>query len=232
MINRGIKKTFSLLTVLVGCGILSGCMSGDSPQPSTPVSYIAIYHASPDAPGVDVYLDTKKINTSAIPYGSYSGYLSLSTGAHELKFNEANSTTLLTEISLPLVENSFYSLYLVNELTAIDVWAIEDVPKTPASGNAEVRFVHVSPDTPSVYVTYDEETTSLFSDVTYKQTPSFKEVPAGTHTFYIKDTSTDEILLTISDQAVENAQFYTIILEGFSQPPTGGKPLDTDVVLN
>lgn len=221
-------------------GLLSLCLASlmmllsceTSVPDQTPVAYVSLYHASPDAPKLDIYLNTKKYNNGAFAYKTYSGYLPLEAKAHSFMFTEEGESDNLADVTSTFLEGSFYSMYVVNEFEALDVWLFQDIPVNTVSGHGEVRLVHVSPDTAPVYVTVDNEPNSLLGNVSYRQGPAFQEVPAGERDFFIRDSATGDIILTLENKTIEAGKFYTIIVRGFSNPPSGGNGLGVEIVLN
>ena len=218
-----------LVILAPACAFLLGCI-GDTPEP-TPLSFVAIYHASPDAPGLDVYLNSEKINSTAFQYEAYSGYVPVDVGANTFTFTQSGSTATLTGAMSNFAENASYSIFLVDEFSALDAWLFEDVTITPGSGNAAIRVVHTSPDTAPLYLTYDSETTSVSGDVAFREIPAFQSVPAGAHDFYIRDFATGDILLTVEEN-LQVGFFYTLIVKGFSNPPVGGNGLEAEILGN
>ena len=125
-----------------------------------PVAYVSIYHASPNAPGVDVYVDERPVNT--LEFTDYTGYLNFFTGDRRFKINPFNASNALVDTTLTFDDGGFYSMFIVNDLAKIEALAVRDSASTPASGKAKIRFINLSPDSSPLDVTVNEETTAIF----------------------------------------------------------------------
>jgi hypothetical protein len=59
---------------------------------------LRILHASPDAPNVDIYIDSGLVLAN-VPYPTASNYLAISAGAHNIKINAAGTSTMEINVS-------------------------------------------------------------------------------------------------------------------------------------
>jgi hypothetical protein len=187
-----------------------------------PVGYVSIYHASPDAPSLDITVDKKRINNQPFPYAAYSGYINFATGPRRVKFTATNASDTLTDTYLNVEEGKAYSIFVINQLATIDALVVNDNVVSIPSGKAVVRFVHLSPDTPSVDVT---ETTGAgtiwFTSSSFAQATEFKEVDSRLYSFKIKVAGTDSVLVSADNIDLRSGGYYTIVINGFATPPAG-----------
>jgi Domain of unknown function (DUF4397) len=66
--------------------VLSSCLDNDSQENQVlPVAYVSIYHESPNAPELDVFVDEKPVNR--LEFTDYTGYLNFYTGDRNFKIN-------------------------------------------------------------------------------------------------------------------------------------------------
>jgi len=77
-----------------------------------------------------------------------------------------------SDATLPLPTDSETTVVALNVLTEIEPLVLEDDNSAPAMGMAKVRFVHASPDAPTVDITLTDGTT-LFDDVSFKEIGSY-----------------------------------------------------------
>ena len=96
------NTTYSVFAVgLLSDGSLKATVSVDSPgsgnttvdlEPATATLRVA--HLSPDAPGVDVYLDGQVVQgLTGVPFKAVSGYLTVGAATHNVKVYVAGTTT-------------------------------------------------------------------------------------------------------------------------------------------
>src|SRR4051794_5008522 len=84
-----------LLSIVGGTFLLmtTGCkLDNDNQSTVVPVAYVNLYNASPDAPGLNVILDQKVINSSGFEYTDNTGYLRFFAGSRKLEFGPAGAS--------------------------------------------------------------------------------------------------------------------------------------------
>lgn len=214
---RGIFFSIALLVLLVSC------MDEDEGIISEPVqvAYVALYHASPDAPDFDITVDGRVINRYPFEYSSSTGYMNFFTGERKFQFNAVNANNALIDTTFNLEENKAYSLFAINRLSDVEALLVVDSAGTPAEGNAMVRFVHLSPDAPAFNIAVNGTTDPLFADQSFKKATAFKELPANTYSFSVTDAAGGEAVLSAEGVDLLPGRFYTIIVRGFAAPPAG-----------
>lgn len=199
---------------------LTACLDDDKNNPEpVPLGYVSIYHASPDAPPLDISVDDRRVNSQPFGYSDYSGYLNFYTGSRKMKFSSVNAANALIDTVFDVAEGKAYSIFVINRLANIETLVVQDSAASPATGKAMVRFVHLSPDAPAVDVA--DASGSLFTNTAFKQATAFKEVDAKMYSFEVKSASTGEVLLTADNVDVRAGGFYTIVTRGFAVPPAG-----------
>ena len=215
-------KPMMILCCVALVFFLSGCLDDDNKAVDpVPVGYVSIYHASPDAPALDVIVDDKRVNSEPFDYSDYSGYLNFYTGARNVKFSVVNASNALLDTTLSVEEDKAYSIFVINRLSSIETLVVSDSIITVPAGKAVVRFVHLSPDAPAIDVTENTGGAAWFTNTSFKQATDFKEVDAGSYSFKIKAAGTDNVLLSADNIDLRSGGYYTIVTRGFSSPPTG-----------
>jgi hypothetical protein len=219
--------------VLTASVFLQGCLNDDDEPQIIPTAYVSLFHASPDAPEVDIVVDSRKINAFPFKYSDFTGYQNFYTGERNIKFTPVNASNALIDTTVTLVENKIYSLFVANTLNSIEAVFVGDSLQQPAENKARVRFVHLSPDAAAVDAAISSETAPLFTNLVFKQASEFKEVPSGKHTFVLKQAGGTTNLLTLPDVTFNAGRNYTIVIRGFQTPPTGNtNALSGQVLLN
>lgn len=201
------------------------------PDPST---YMRVFHASPNAPALDVYVN----NTPAfrnLSYRGFSRYVPLPGGGlYNIKVFPAGTRenpVINTNVFIPV--GRIYSIAIIGELSNISLLPIED-PRIPiTAGKASLRFVHLSPDAPNVDITLPNGT-KLFSDVAYKEIENYINVNPGTYTLQARVAGTNNIILTVPNIRLTSNRFYTVYSVGFTSRTPGLQfliPLDGNSYL-
>lgn len=211
------------LAIMPAVMLVSCDEDDDDTLPQQDEARVMVVHASPDAPGVDLYVDDVKVNSTALVYPNNTGYLTVEAGNREIRVNATGTTTSVIEGSLNFIKDQNYSIFATGSLTANDIepLVLTDDLTAPASGNAKVRFVHLSPDAPTVDVAVTGETTPLFDAQDFRDATGFISVPAGTYDLEVRLDSDNSVVLPVADVQLQAGKIYTIFAKGFVTLPTG-----------
>lgn len=225
------KKKF-LLGVLAA-GFVSVGMIGCKKDDDTPAqARVLVTHASPDAPGVDLLVDDTRVNSAPLTFPNNTGYLPVNAGTRNVKVNAAGTSTTVINANLNLEAGKNYSVFAVNRLANIEAVVFQDDLTTPATGQAHVRVVHLSPDAPAVNIGVQGSATNLFSNIAFKGSTAFAPVPAGTYNLEVRVASNGAVALTVP-ATLEAGKIYTVFARGFLAPPTGNtNALGASIIVN
>jgi hypothetical protein len=217
-------KGATLLSIALLTFFLSGCLDEDATEVApVPQGYVSIYHASPDAPSLDVLVDNRPLSSRPFAYTDHSSYLNFYTGNRNLKFNVANAASALVDTTFSVADGKVYSVFVINTLSkGLESLIIADSSAAPETGKAMVRFVNLSPDAPAFDVVANNETSNLlFQNTAFKGATAFHSIDAGTYTFDVKQTGTQTSAVSANKISILPGGFYTIITRGFITPPAG-----------
>lgn len=145
-------------------------------------SYVRVFHASPDAGIVDVFMDGKQI-LSNFQYGTLTGYTPASTGSHKLQIgvigSGANAPILSQTLSLQ-ANTAYTAVALGTKSTGYTLQVFAD--NNVISGNlAKVRVYHLSPGTGVVNVNMGGNT--FIHNLPYAQASNYASFSPGSYTF-------------------------------------------------
>jgi hypothetical protein len=172
---------------------------------------VMVLHASPDAPGVDLLIDDVKKNTSALLFDKNTGYLTVESGARNIKVNATGTSTSVINANVTIEADKNYTIIAANTLAKIEaITAVDDLTAL-AAGKAHVRFAHLSPDAPAVDVVAGSAT--LFPAAAFKSISAFTPVNAGSVTLGVRVTGTTQDVLTVP-VTLESGKIYTIYAKG------------------
>src|ERR1700743_1973576 len=95
--------------------LLSSCAKDQITVNTSPISEsaVTILQASPDQPGLDVYLNKLKLNLTPIAYGTSTGYGVINSGLDTTVFKNSSTGATILSSNIPYAQNSGYSLFLV-----------------------------------------------------------------------------------------------------------------------
>lgn len=202
------------LVVLAGC-IPTGPGSGSN------TARLRVVHASPDAPAVDVCADGSVVFAgAAFPAATdYAGVPAATYAVRVVPAGAGCGSPGVIEADLPLGAGTETTVVALNTLSSIEPLVLADDNSAPAAGQARVRFVHASPDAPTVDITLPDGTT-LFDDVAFKQNAGYISVPAGTYSLEVRDETGTVVVLTVGPVTLAEGKVYSIFAVGLA----GGDP--------
>jgi hypothetical protein len=212
--------------------VIVGCSDDDNDNPTTPAlekANVKVVHASPDAPGVDLLVDNN-IAGSNLTFPNNTGYLEVEEGTRNVKVNVTGTSTTVIEADLAISGNTNYSVFAVDAVANLSPLVIVDDLSAPASGNAHVRFIHLSPDAPAVDITTTDGTV-VFGDYSFKEYTAFTPLPAGSYDLQVRLAGTDTVVLELSGIQVMDGNIYTVFAKGFVSG-MGNQALGAEIIIN
>jgi hypothetical protein len=176
-------------------------------------SQIRVFHASPNAPAVDVYANGNMI-VKNLSYKEVSQYLPIPAGNYNIRVypsGQMKNPVINTNVSIP--ENSVFNVAAIGMLPQISLYPISEPLMGEKCGRPCVRFVHLSPNAPAVDIRLADGT-KVFNNVSYKGITDYVCVPAGTYTFKVNVAGTENTALTVPSVKLDNNTYYSIYAVG------------------
>ena len=177
------------------------------------VSYIRVFHASPNSPAVDVYANDDLILEN-LSYEDISAYIPVPAANYNLKVYPTGQTkkpVIDTDVYIPA--NTALNVAAIGTLPNLSLYPILEPSIAQDSGNACVRFVHLAPNAPAVDIKLDNGT-MVFDNIAYKGITNYMCIPAGTYTFTVSPAGSEDVVLTIPDLMLDANIYYTIYAIG------------------
>jgi len=183
---------------------------------------VRLVHASPDAPAVDVTLESSgDALYDSVPFGE-SGYVEVPEGTYTLQVRgdtSGNDGDVVAQFPIEFAGGTVYTAFAGGYLTPGDEPADEafDLSLAVDSGaggggkRANVRVAHFSPDAPNVDVYVDDD--RVLSDVPFRTTSDYLSVPAGSRSVEITAAGDPDTVAFEGDVDV-GAGDYTVAAVG------------------
>lgn len=224
------RKFFSVLAVFSILGVV-GCSDDDNGTTPAPMSksMVKVVHASPDAPGVDLLVDNNVAGTN-LTFPMNTGYLEVDAGTRNVKVNVTGTDQTVIEANLDLAKDKAYSVFAINTVANLTPLVLEDNLSTPADGQAHVRFIHLSPNAPSVDITLTDGTV-VFGDVEFSEVIDFTPLGAGTYDLQVRVHGTETVVLELNGIELMNQKIYTVFAKGLVGG-SGAQALGAEIIIN
>ncbi len=135
---------------------LAGC-SSDSDDSSTDTTYTAyssvrVVHASPDAPAVNVTLNTAQAVTN-LDYGQSTGFVEVESGSYDIDVNgilPASEVNVIDVDGFMLGEGDRTTIVAVGNVADIAPLVLTPSTATAMLGQITLQVLHAAPDAPAV----------------------------------------------------------------------------------
>lgn len=184
--------------------------------------FATVFHASPDLPAVDVYLNDQKV-AQALAFDAFGESAIVSPGRYTVKVFAAGaepSGTPLLSTRVALLARHTYVLALANVAARLQVVLISNPPQAPR-GYAKAGIVNLDFASPPLDLLTDRNRL-LVSRVGYRAT-RFVNLRAGTVGFKLRVSRTRQVVLEIPPEPLESGGYYVVwLLPPAAEPATTG----------
>jgi hypothetical protein len=174
------------------------------------VAFIRVAHGAPNAPNVDIYIDSKKVLDN-VPYKAISQYKELPAGKHSVEVKVAGTRkTVLKELITPEAGVYYTAVAHGDEKVLLNVF--RDINRCPVNNKARVQFIHASASAPAVDIIANKKV-KVFNNVKYGSKKTIN-VDAGKYDLSVVPHATDKVVLNLPGVVLEPKTTYTIIATG------------------
>jgi hypothetical protein len=183
---RGWSKLVVGFMAMSAMIISAGCSSSSDDDGSPNQAKVRVLHASPDAPAVDVFVNSTTLASNA-PFKAATAFSTINSGRGTVKVNVAGTNTTVINATPDFNAGRSYTVIAANKVAAIEPLVIDDDGVPPAAGQVKVRVVHGAPSAPAVdvYVTAPNAAltgaTPTLPNVPFKAISNVLQVAAGNY---------------------------------------------------
>lgn len=183
------------------------------------VGYVRVMHTVPDAPNVDIYANDKLVIDN-LAFGEYTEYLTVPEGRYTISLyvTGTKDTPVLSNM-LTVNKDVMLTIAAAGMLSDIGFLAISDTNTPNNTQNANVRFMHLSPNAPAVDITLPDGTV-IFKNVGFQQITPYVSVAPMNYNLQVRVAGTDTVALDVPDVMLQAGGTYTVYAIGLA----GGDP--------
>ena len=149
-----------------------------------------------------------------LAYTELSQYIPVPPGNYNIKvYPSGQITTPVINTNIMIPPNTIFNVAAIGILPNISLYPIPEPITAQDSGKACVRFIHLSPNAPAVDIKLADGT-RVFNNVAYKNITNYSCIPAGTYTFTVSPSGSNNVVLTVPNVKVNANNYYTIYAVG------------------
>lgn len=200
-------SAFSLTLAAFG---LTACGDSDNDE-----ARVRVFHASPDAPNVDVLIDGGRVLEN-VPYKAASDFLGIDAGDRRVQVNVTGTDISAIDTHAVFAKDIDYMIVAADKVAQITALVFTADRTTPESGSARVRVLHAAASAPvvDVYVTAPDagiaNAQPTLSRVPFKAISDYLTVPAGTYDVFVTATGTKNVAIQAKGLALADQLIATV----------------------
>ncbi len=179
-------------------------------------SLVRVFHAAPQAPNVDVYVNDQMV-FSNLAFGDFTRYVYLDEGEYNVSVylaGQKDRPVINQMVDVP--SQQIFTIAATGNLDNLGLLVIPDkVSKSPSQNYSSVRVIHLSPNAPGVDILVDGDT--LFEDVAFGEGTDYVDLNPGTYNVNVV-LNTDKSVVLPLKVTLNPDKIYTIYIIG--NPPT------------
>lgn len=179
-------------------------------------SLVRVFHAAPQAPNVDVYVNDQMV-FSNLAFGDFTRYVYLDEGEYNVSVylaGQKDRPVINQMVDVP--SQQIFTIAATGNLDNLGLLVIPDkVSKSPSQNYSSVRVIHLSPNAPGVDILVDGDT--LFEDISFGEGTDYVDLNPGTYNVNVVLNTDKSVVLPIK-VTLNPDKIYTIYIIG--NPPT------------
>ena len=179
-------------------------------------SLVRVFHAAPQAPNVDVYVNDQMV-FSNLAFGDFTRYVYLDEGEYNVSVylaGQKDRPVINQMVDVP--SQQIFTIADTGNLDNLGLLVIPDkVSKSPSQNYSSVRVIHLSPNAPGVDILVDGDT--LFEDISFGEGTDYVDLNPGTYNVNVV-LNTDKSVVLPLKVTLNPDKIYTIYIIG--NPPT------------
>jgi hypothetical protein len=168
---------------VLGMLVLTGCQAIVSTEPQAQVRVI---HATPDAPGLDIYQGPNALAFN-LGFGTVTSYIPLTPGTYTINADTAGSKQTLSSAKTTFAASTQYTVLLGNSITNPQQLTLTDQSQAAPSGQIALRFINQATRTSAVdiYLVPAGQklaaVTPIVTSVAFGMNTGYLNVPTGVY---------------------------------------------------
>jgi hypothetical protein len=186
---RNLLAAVAVSVISVGCG-------SDNDNSAS----VRVFHASPDAPRVDVAIDGGRV-LEDVPFSIASDFLPIDAGTRRVTVSVAGTTNAVIDAQVPFAEGEDYLIVAADRVSKIAPIVAPVDRSAPPARSAKLRVLHSAPSAPAVdvyVVAAGREIAAsepVLSNVPFKAISQYLTVPAGTYDVVVTVAGTKTVAI-------------------------------------
>lgn len=182
------------------------------------VGYVRVFHASPDAAAVDVYVDGHK-TISGLKFGQATPYVDLPVGTRTFIIYAAGTKNKVFSVKINIFKYQYITVAAIDYMKRIKPFVVTDNQFPSAKNKTKMRAIHLAPDAPAVDIyaaqrdsenNYEE----VFEDVRFGDITDYVQLKPDTYIIQVRIHRKDVVVLEVPKVRMKASIKYSIYVIG------------------
>jgi hypothetical protein len=197
------RSVARFVIALAALGTLTGCQAIVS---SAPEAQVRIIDATPDAPGLDIYLGNNALAYN-LGFGTVTSYIPLNPGTYTISADSAGTKQVLSSSKATLAASSQYTVLIGNSAASLQQTTLVDQSQPAPSGQIALRFIDQATRIGAVdiyLIPTGQKLTAvspIVTGITFGINTGYLNIPTGTYSVVMLPAGTIPISTTIATYA-------------------------------
>ena len=176
------------------------------------ISYVRVFHASPNAPAVDIYVNGG-LAFKNLSFKDFTEYVQLPMGQYKIEVfpaGQKESPVLTQNVQVPTKQViTIAAAGNLDDLQLIPY--VEQTAEDLPVNESKLRAIHLSPDAPYVDVLIDGNI--AFSNIGFMDATYYNQLPSRPYNVKVNVESTENTVLALEVE-LKSQKVYTIYVVG------------------
>jgi hypothetical protein len=187
-----LKKGITLVAVVAAAISLSGCQGIVSSQSG---SQVRIIDASPDAPGMDIYMNNAAVAYN-LGFGTLTSYVPVNPTTYTVTATQAGTKQAMSSSKATFVTGSQYTVLIGNISASLQQLVLKDQSQAAPSGQISLRFIDQATRIAAqdIYLVPAGQkltaVTPVYTNIIFNTNTGYLNIPSGTYTLVMVPTGT------------------------------------------
>jgi len=208
---KNLVKGTAILAVAL---FISSCKKDDVDDSGS--ANIKVVNASSGSTAQGFYLANSTVVAGGLTYGeSTDGYITTNSGNNlTAEFRNEGTATVYAKTNSDFDKGKSYSVFLAGDGQSARVKVYEDDLSAPASGQAKVRFIHLSDAAAANVDIRNAAGTNLAANLAHDSSTNFSTVAPGVLSLQVFAAGGSSSLASFDLTALASGKIYTVYITG------------------
>lgn len=210
-----LRNLFMGTAVLAFATMVSSCKKDDVDTSGS--ANLKVVNASSSSTDQGFYLATKTVVAGGLSYGDVTDYIVTNSGNNmEAQFRNEGTTTTYASDRFDFDKGAYYTIFLAGDGQSARVKLYKDDLSNPASGQAKVRFIHLSDAVAGNVDIKNAAGDNLVVNLAHDGSSNYVTVAPGVLSLNVYATGQSTSLANFDLTAFTAGKIYTVYITGSS----------------